>query len=434
MTLVSKTYWLGAPYFWKSPPRDANLESLILRSADHRQIHGLYWTPRTEPSPRIAVVLMHPRVDFSHHYSIPRLIDVGIGCLTANTRNPNNDVTTVHEEIILDAGACVTYLKEQRGVEHVVLIGNSGGGSLFSFYQSQAERPPAERIALTPGGRPTALPAVEMLPADGLILISAHKGQGMVMNECIDPAVLDESRPQESEASLDMYDSRNGFRPAPEWSEYAPAFALRYRAAQLARVQRLDDTAKGLIADNRAAAERQESPEFASLDTDAQHDVLRREAFEPVMTIHRSMANLHYVDRHLDPSPREYGSLLSDRPDLMNQQILGFGRLCSPHAWLSTWSGCSSNANLLKTLPGVEVPTLVINAGRDREIYPEVDARPIFEAVGAEDRTFLSFDDARHYFEPDFGAQEAPDVKRLMDRVIPWIAERFEGARDAAGR
>ena len=39
--------------------------------------------------------------------------------LTANTRNPNNDTTTVHEDIILDLGACVRVLKEEHGVEKV---------------------------------------------------------------------------------------------------------------------------------------------------------------------------------------------------------------------------------------------------------------------------------------------------------------------------
>lgn len=101
-----------------------------------------------------------------------------------------------------------------------------------------------------------------------------------------------------------------------------------------------------------------------------------------------------------------------------------FGRLCSPHAWLSTWPGLSSNANLLKTLPGVHVPNLVVSAGCDRGIYPESDAESIFIAVGAQDRTFIEFPEARHYFEPEFGANEAPDVKLLMDRLIPWIEDR----------
>ena len=237
--------------------------------------------------------------------------------------------------------------------------------------------------------------------------------------------MTDEHDPELCDPELDMYSEQNGFRPAPEWSEYSPGFVTRYRAAQLDRVRRLDDEARRLIAENQQAALARDASSFGRLDFDAQHAILRRETRQPVMTIYRTMANLHYADHHLDPSTREYGSLLSDRPDLMNQQIMGFGRLCSPHAWLSTWSGLSSNANLLETLPGVDIPTLVVNAGRDREIYRETDAKPIFAAVAAKDRTFMEFPEARHYFEPEFGATEAPDVKLLMDRVIPWIEERI---------
>ena len=67
----------------------------------------------------------------------------------------------------------------------------------------------------------------------------------------------------------------------------------------------------------------------------------------------------------------------------------------------------------------------MVNAGRDREIYPKSDAAPIFDAVAAEDRTFLEMPEARHYFEPDFGQSEAPAVEALMDHVVPWIEERF---------
>ncbi|MEE3328705.1 MAG: hypothetical protein VX252_15305 [Myxococcota bacterium] len=425
MTLVARAYWEGAPFFFRQEPEDARVDSLYFRSADHRQVSGLYWTRVSHPRPRIAAVLMHPRVDFSRHYAIPRLLAAGIGVLAAHTRNPNNDTTTVHEEIILDLGACVRVLREEHGVEKVLLIGNSGGGSLDALYQSQATLAPSARLQTTPGGVSTALGRVEMIPADALVLISAHKGQGMVMNECIDPAVVDESDPDESDETLDMYRAANGFLEAPNWSSYSADFVEHYRAAQLARVKRLDERARALIGENQQAVEIRSDPGFQSLEQEAQRAVMRREVHEPIMVVYRTMANLHYVDNHLDPSPREYGSLLSDRPDLMNQQILGFGRVCSPHAWLSTWSGHSSNANLLKTLPGVRVPTLVVHAGRDREIYPETDAKPIFEAVGADDRTFVEFARARHYFEPDLGATEAPDVELLMDRLMPWIGERL---------
>lgn len=424
MLLVSKTYWEGAPFNFRRAPEKANVEPLLMRAADRRELTGLWWTPAETPRPRIAVIAMHPRVDFARHYSFPRLLAAGIGCLGANTRNPNNDTDTVHEQIILDVGACVAALRD-RGVERVVLLGNSGGGSLFAFYQAQASATPADRLSETPAGAPTRLGTFDLSPADGMIYVSAHKGEGRIINECIDPAVVDERDPHVSEPSLDMYDPGNGFRPAPEWCEYAPDFVDRYRAAQLDRVRRLDALASSLAREALEAEALHADPSFAELALDEQRRVLQHEAFEPVMVVYRTMANLHYVDRHLDPSNRDYGSLLSDRPDLMNMALMGFGRICTPRAWLSTWSGLSSRADMLETLPAIKEPTLFVNAGRDREIYPRIDAEPMFSAVAAEDKTFQSFPNARHYFEPDFGQKDSPDVESLMDLVVPWTLERF---------
>jgi pimeloyl-ACP methyl ester carboxylesterase len=424
MLLVAKTYWGGAPFNFRQEPEAAQVVPLLLETVDHRQIQGLFWTPSGQPVPRVAVVCMHPRVDFTRHYTFPRLLAAGIGCLGANTRNPNNDTDTVHEQIILDVGACVTFLRD-LGVRHVVLLGNSGGGSLNAFYQAQASQPPALRLKTTPGGAPTRLEGYALSPADGLVYVSAHKGEGRIINQCIDPAVVDESNALATDDALDMYSPRNGFRPAPEWSEYSADFVERYRNAQLERVARIDKIARKHVADAASAEKLHADEGFARLSDGDQRQILLREAFEPVLIVYRTMANLHYADNHLDPSDREYGSLLSDRPDLMNMALMGFGRLCTPRAWLSTWSGLSSNADLMLTLPQIKEPTLVVNAGRDREIYPNADAGPIFSAVASDDRTFHTFPAARHYFEPDFGAREAPDVEALMDRMVEWIQSRF---------
>lgn len=432
MQLISKTYWGGAPMNMRRKPADCEVDNMILRAADFREHRGLLWRPRGVAKPKTAVVVMHPRADFTHHYVIPRLVDAGVACLAANTRNPNNDVTTIHEEIILDVGSCVSYLKNRMGVHNVVLVGNSGGGALNGFYQAQAKAGKGQRLARTPGGRRTHLNDAEMIPADGMVYISSHKGEGMIMNEIIDPAVVDETNPQLSDPALDMYDERNGFRTPSKldgsdaaWSEYDEAFVKAFRAAQLARVARIDAIARAMIAENRRAEELHNDPDFAKLPAARQREVLRREAFEPVLTIYRTMANIHYVDRHLDPSARDYGSIFSPRPDLMNWKFFGFGRQATPHAWLSTWSGLSSQANQMHDLPQITEPSVFINAGKDQEIFPKTDAIPMFNAIAAKDKTYVDFPEARHYFEPEFGAREAPDVEKVMDVVVPWILDRF---------
>ena len=329
---------------------------------------------------------MHPRVDFTRHYMFARFLDAGIGCLGANTRNPNNDINTLHEEIIRDVGACVTWLRAQ-GVERIVLLGNSGGGSLCAYYQAQADE-----------------------PADAMIYVAAHPGQGRVLGDCIDPAVIDESDPLASDDALDMYHPDNGFETPPQPSSYDAAFVDRYRAAQRARVERLDAIARAHIARHKEA---RAAVKGGATDA-ASH---RRMHFEPVMTIYRTMANLHYVDPQLDPSERDYGSLLSERPDLMNFKLLGFARVVTPRAWLSTWSATSSKADLLKTLPQITAPTLMVHAAADRELYPKAHIEPMEAAVAADDFTTHTIVGASHYFEAHRDA--------LMDIVIDWVRQRF---------
>ena len=248
--LLSKTYWRGTWIRFREPVDDfAACEQATVYAHGGTQVRGLYWTPKNNPRPRVAVIAAHPRVDFSQHYAYPALLRAGYACLGANVRTQGNDMTCVHEQIILDIAAHVRWLKEERGVEKVVWLGNSGGGSLGGFYQAQAKAAPAQRLKLTPGGRPTALPGAVMPVFDAFMITAAHTGQGQIMNEVIDPSVVDEGNPLISDASLDMYDPANGFRPAPQWTEYDPAFVRRYRAAQIERVARIDARARALIAD-----------------------------------------------------------------------------------------------------------------------------------------------------------------------------------------
>ncbi len=426
MILVSKTYWAGMPFWFRRAPEGAASESLVLRAHDMRQLRAVYWTNQQRSSPKVGVVLIHPRIDFTHHYTIPRLLDAGFGVLAACTRHGNNDTPAEHEEMVLDVAACVRHLRERRSVDEVVLLGNCGGGSLVAYYQAEARLAPAERTKRSPGGSPTRFDSAPMTPADAMVYVAAHRGQGKVLLDAIDPSVVDETDPLSCDPELDMYDERNGFREPPAWSEYADDFLARYRAAQLARVKRLDDTARELIARHDDAARASEAPDFSTRPAAERREVLRRRAVEPVMVVYRTMANPAFVDRRIDPSGRDYGSLLSERPDLLDYAALGLARTCTPRAWLSTWSGLSSRADLVANVARITEPTLLVTPSRDREILPS-DALAVERAIASPDKRAVTID-ARHYFEGDPGEKESPDVERLMDVVVPWIREKVQAS------
>jgi alpha/beta superfamily hydrolase len=429
MVLVANTYWGGFPFWFRRPPDDARVTSLALRTDDHRQIRALYWVPAATAAPRVGVVVMHPRVDFTHHYTVPRLVAAGFGVLAANSRHVNNDTSCEHEELVLDLAACVKWLRRRAGAERVVLLGNCGGGSLAGFYQAQAKLPAAKRLERSPGGTPTRFATAEMTPADGVAFVAAHRGQGHVLLRSIDAAVVDEANPLAGDPALDIYDTRNGFREPPTPSAYAPDFIERVRAGQVERVRRIDQMARGLLAAHARAVEATDAPGFDQRPFEERQAAQQRRAHEPILLVERTMANPAFTDPTLDADPqgatRDYGSLLSDRPDLMNRTALGFARTCTPRAWLSTWSGLSSNADLVASAARIDEPTLVVHAARDREVYFDRDVRPVFEASAASDKRLVRIEGARHYFEPDFGETAAPDVERLMDVVVPWMKERF---------
>jgi hypothetical protein len=421
---IANTFWRGTKIRFREPIDAAVGVPVGLDTMDGARLRGAYWTPGNNPAPKVAVIAAHPRVDFTEHHAFPALLRAGYGCMGANMRSLNNDMDCLHEKLLLDIAAYMVWLKE-HGAEKIILLGNSGGGSLFSFYQSQAKTAPEERIKFSPGGRRTQLEQAELIPGDAMIYMAAHAGQGLIINQVIDASVLDEGDPFKTDPGLDMYDPGNGFKPAPGWTQYTPEFVTRYRQAQLDRVRRIDGIAHELLAAATAAAETHGAESFADLPREVRRHVLHQEAFEPVMVIYRTLANLNYSDNSLDPSQRAYGSLISPRPDIKNFQRAGFARVMTPDGWLSTWSGLSSNANIEKTGWAVTEPAVVIQAGRDLDVYPQAHARKILAAVASTDLEHWEFPDALHYFEDGEGEAGNASLNALMARLVPWVQKRF---------
>ena len=381
--------------YWPLPEDDPGVdiprESIRLVSPDGALVRGLLWTPPNGVRWRTAVILSHPRGDFSVHYACPLLAAAGYAVLGFGTRYMNNDTDCLHESCIVDVKTAHDEMI-RRGAEAVVLLGNSGGGSLM------------------------AMAHAELGIGQGWIGMAAHPGEGVFMNQVIDPSVADENDPFSRVPELDMYNPDNGWRPWPEPCPYDKEWLARYRAAQIDRVARVDAIAKRALADAADAHERCQLVDKAA-DPAAYRDLRARAVAMKYLTIYRTLADPAYLDLSIDPDDRPMGSLFAF-PDPLdaNYGRGGLARTMTARGWLSTWSGLSSHAKLADTMPQVTVPTILVHPTADTEIRVW-QAKEIVDASGAADSTYVEMKGAPHYLEGH--------RREAMAVVADWLAARF---------
>jgi len=396
-------------------PDGAATSTHLLVTEDAAACHGFLYVPRGK-RPRVVVCFMHPRADFTRHYAVPLFLRRGYAVWTQNSRSVGNDSLLVHERVLLDVAAGMRRLRE-IGFERILLCGNSGGGSLYTFYVAQAHAASGRRLTEVPTGERFDLNRFEMPRVDGVAYLAAHPGEGHFLLRAIDGSVVDETDPLSCDPSLDMYDPRNGFRPPPEPSSYDDGFLQKIAAAQRARVARIDARARDMIARRTNARKR-----AAAMPDDL---ASRRESIVvPMMTVYRTNADPRYCDLRLDPSARSYGDLWSYRPDLFNWGPVGFARMVSPDAWLSTWSGLASQAEVPHNAPAVDVPAIVISYTGDNAVF-QSDAKLIFDSIGTADKKRIDIV-ADHYGFPIPSGDEKPR-ETAVDHIAHWIADRFPG-------
>ena len=381
-------YW---PLAQDDPGVAIGREPVRLVSRDGALVRGILWTPPAGTRWRTGVILSHPRGDFSVHYACPLLAAAGYAVLGFGTRYMNNDIDCLHEACVVDVETVAAEMR-RRGAESVVLLGNSGGGSLMALAQKNASC------------------------GDGWIGIAAHPGEGVFMLQVIDPSVADEDDPEAVVPELDMYNPDNGWRPWPEPCEYDREWLAGYRRAQRERIARIDTVARSSIEAARLARE-----QLAAVDSGAdlrRWRYLRQRAVHTrYLTIYRTLADPAYVDLSIDPDDRPMGSLFAF-PDPLdaNYGRGGLARVMTARGWLSTWSGLSSHARVADTLPHVKVPTLILHATADTEIRVH-QAREIRDASGSDDVEYHELKGAPHYLEGH--------RRQGMQIVVDWLRARF---------
>lgn len=110
------------------------------------------------------------------------------------------------------------------------------------------------------------------------------------------------------------------------------------------------------------------------------------------------------------------------RPDLINYGLVGFGRLTTPDAWLSTWSGLSSRAGFVRCAPMVRVPTLFLELTGDQVGFP-TQSRAMVDALGAADLTH-ELVRGTHFGGPIAEGHAAGSVL-AAERISGWLNARY---------
>jgi hypothetical protein len=193
-----------------------------------------------------AVFVMHSSVDYLSFSACTELSQRGYRVLCANNSTGKSGVSNdgILDQVLIEAGAGIAWLRKLPGVRHVVLLGHSGGGTVMSAYQLIAEGgvmtcQSADKVWRCPDSL-AGLP-----PADGLMLIDSNWGLAAMTLFSLDPAVQDETSGTALDPRLDMFNPANGFRA--EGSLFSPGFVKSFQAAEGRRNTALIAQAKGML-------------------------------------------------------------------------------------------------------------------------------------------------------------------------------------------
>ena len=329
----------------------------------------------------LAFVVIHPAGDFLAHYLMDALPKRRVACLAVNTRYVGNDTHLIMEKCIQDLGLGIRFLRD-NGYRRVVLVGNSGGGSLAALYQAEAER---ITLGSLPDGTNFSLESSEIPRVDGLALLAAHPGRAQVLTDWLDPSVVDERDALSANSDLDMFNARNGPPYASEW-------LVRYRAAQVARNDAITDHALDVLA---AIAS---SPSSQSPMTDA------------LLIVHRTSADPRFLDLLLDPNERPVQNAAAAKAS--NYSHNSMGRLSTLRSWLSQWSMRCSRADGPKCLARTTVPVAIVRYGADGIVFPSQMQMWIDAAGSRGTSTFIA--GANHFLRNQLELQDTV-ARQLVD-------------------
>jgi pimeloyl-ACP methyl ester carboxylesterase len=351
-------------------------------------LEGQRLRPRGRESKTVAI-FMHPATTLQLLPMPTAMAEAGIHVMCCGSRYAKNDSALIMEKVAIDMGRYIAHAREVLGYETVVLVGWSGGASLSLFYQGEAEHP---SITHTPAGDPVDLTAAGLIPADGVMMIAAHASRAITLSDWVDPSVTNELDPDARELELDIYNPKN-----PNQPPYTAEFITRYRTAQLARIRRITGWAREMI-----------------------EEIKRRNTkeHERCFVVHRTMADLRWLDPNVDPNDREPGRCYLGDPEPANVGTAGLARFSSLRSWLSQWSYDDSRASAIVGAGRISKPLLVVENSAD-DAAPASHPKMVYDAAPQTDREMKVIKGATHYYK---GQPE--QLKEALAVTSEWMQRK----------
>jgi pimeloyl-ACP methyl ester carboxylesterase len=350
---------------------------------------------RDDALPRkTAFLIMHPTTDWQDHFILDRLARRGFGALGCSNRYTGREAELILEYTVVDWAACVAHLRDQ-GYENVIGIGNSGGGEIATCFQSEAVKP---TMTGDPTGAPPDLTRTALSAMDGLIMLNAHAGRPISLTQALDPSVggEDGNDPLQYDPTLDMYNPENG-------PPYSDEFRKRYEAAQIDRNEKITRWCREVI----GRIDKTGNPLMKDMP----------------FIIHRTDANLRFLDNSIDSSDRTGQTIWEEDPKVANYTpgpLRGPRtrlRIMTVRSWLSQRSLSASQFEVEKFMPQCTVPTLVICGTADAG--GPAHSQKTFESSPDPDKEMVWIKDGTHFMRGQEDKQE-----EVADHIARWAEKR----------
>ncbi len=408
------------------------------------QAKGVLYRPDGGASTHIGIVLIHRVANYLSHVACTEFSKRGFLVLCMNSRFDNNEVRVVFEQIALDVKAGIELLKNQPGIDKVVLFAHSGGGPTLSFYEAVAEN--GISYCQDPHRLSRCDDDLANLPrADAIVYADAHPGYPMTILRGFNPAVIDESDLSKVHKTLDPFDSANGYNPKGA-SHYMPEFQRRYFEAQSERMNRLIDRALDIKA-------RMVEGNYPYRDNDL---IVIPRGGNPLGGP-GGVASLHVLDPSIEgimSTSRPQKMIKNDgtevteiiksvaRPDPRaretNMSFDNGTKLYSVTSFLSSMAvrstnslngidHCSSNNSTVCAVQSISIPSVFYAMGASSFVR---DNELMFDKAKSSDKEYYAIEGALHRFEPCKACETVPGqysntTKNLFDHAAAWINKRM---------